>query len=505
MISLLNRVLGVLYERFFITTFFCFITLHGIVFIVDLHQYHDQLDLFAREHIIRGDAHSFILPVENLLYNGEYTPDYRMPGYILPHGISTLISHNIVAARLLTLFFNTLIYSLALSLFLVAIKQFFGSIWISLACFLWILFFPLTYLASTQCYSENLTLSAFIFCLYFIWLGLSRDRHWYFSVGGLFWAWMIFLRPTSLIFGFVFLVVLVFMHKKNKIVFSTFFKRAILFFVFPAILLSGWTYRNFSKHNAFYPLFVSSNGLYPLKTPSPLYELYSLLNAFGGNNLYWEPGSEITWLTHYASDLSLPNPNDARTPFPSYAFSSAFNEDSLISLRESVIAFNQIKSIEERERQLPGLQHRINQFTLSIKNEKPFVYHILSRIIYFKRFVLDTRTGRFDRKDLLSGSPLLVALNIILKVVTMLMLFSLTLLAPGFVLLLLWKLIISRWLTPDSAMIGMAILFAFFTYLLYPVIKMNEGRYFFISYPFFMACLVVGVGPILDYARKLSK
>src|SRR4051812_48411070 len=58
--------------------------------------------------VCSGDCDSYLGPIDNLIENGKYTPDFRMPGYGAPYLFFRLLTTKDFAVNLLIVFQTTL-------------------------------------------------------------------------------------------------------------------------------------------------------------------------------------------------------------------------------------------------------------------------------------------------------------------------------------------------------------------------------------------------------------
>ena len=290
---------------------------------------------------ISNDYSELLGPVDNLVKTGTY--EYiensnipysdRMPGYMFPYIIFRYIFSQKIAVLLLISF--QIIFSLIASLclfkliYLMTKKTY-------LSFFVFIIFSLFSFLIPWELwtYPESLSVSCFIFGLFFTYLSIGGKRI-NLIYGGLFFAWMFFLRGFL---GGYFLLPIFFIVLSSKSAKNSF--NRILIFMIPLILFEFfWVSRNYySKGEVIFlqTKFVNSHSLninneYPFDSsykPSIL-ELRNLISLWGGNNVKYYTNSEMGYFFNEKTA-------SIDTSFPNWIFKKEFNKDRLIHLKELV-------------------------------------------------------------------------------------------------------------------------------------------------------------------------
>ena len=148
-----------------------------------------------------GDARSYIDPIENLLANGSYFNDYRMPGYGWLHYLLRLmlpLGNALNAMAIIQLLLSSLsVYVLAL-----IARRLFKSDTYFYVCFFLYAISTYVSLYDYQILTESLCASSLIFSVYLL-ITAETNARLFFS--GVLLTWSIFLRPivapVLLLFG----------------------------------------------------------------------------------------------------------------------------------------------------------------------------------------------------------------------------------------------------------------------------------------------------------------
>jgi hypothetical protein len=216
-----------------------------------------------------------------------------------------------------------------------------------------------------------------------------------------------------------------------------------------------------------------------------------MLQSYGGSVASWEPEADVQFFTP-RNDFK----NGKKIVPPNYIYTSKFNYDSLVIVRDLIrdvkdekIDTN-VRKVEEQE-----LIRRLDLYTKSVQDEKPFLFYIYARWRFFKTFLIHSGTHNlFYRGSSELSKPALLA-----KVFySFLYIF---ILIGGFIgsFYLLFKGLKNI----DYFLIGtIGLYFAFVTPI---VVRMDQIRYFVPGYPFFLIATVVLLIMIADrFAKKAN-
>ena len=291
---------------------------------------------------ISNDYSVLLGPVDNLIETGTY--EYvknsnipyadRMPGYMFPYVIFRYIFSQNIAVLLLISF--QIIFSIIASLclfkliYLMTKKNY-------LSFLVFIIFSLFSFLIPWELwtYPESLSVSCYIVGLLFTYMSIGGKKI-NLIYGGLFFAWMFFLRGFL---GGYFLLPTLFIILSSKSIKKSFVR--ILIFMIPLFIIQFfWVSRNYySKGEVIFlqSKFVQDhsfhiNDEYPFNSsykPSIL-DLRKLISLWGGNNVKYYTNSEMGYFFNEKTA-------SIDTSFPDWIFKKEFNKDRLIHLKELVL------------------------------------------------------------------------------------------------------------------------------------------------------------------------
>lgn len=419
-----------------------------------------------------GDTISYFEPIDNLLRFGRYFDDHRMPGYgwvylVLRLFLPATLSLNGIACLQLALA-SISVYVLAK----LAAKAF-GNGLHFYGVFLAFAFSTYTALWDHVLLAESFCTSALIFSLYL--LIDAKNSKWRLLLSGLLLTWSVFLRPvTAPLLGLYALHVLFKNLESRARLLALNWKAAVVFLV-PFLLLDGlWTVRNFRAHKGFYPLMTTI--AYKGERESYLGALTRFVQAFGGSTVWWAPGAEMTYFIPLPAHIKAPNTTGT---LPQFIYTSQFNQESLMEVR-SLVGVLLDKGTSRQRRQLieSEVVQRLDSYTASIKEEKPLLFHFLSRLRITKSFFVHSGTYNLFNRPCSELNVPELAVKIFYS------LFYVIVVLSGLVgsALLLFERDI------DCALLSLSTLFLA---LVHPLIfKMDEFRYLAPGYPFLLLAAV---------------
>ena len=332
-----------------------------------------------------GDTDSYFLPIEKLLNEGSYIPDYRMPGYGLIYFIIRLFIDKVLAYNIVIILQWVLssisIYFLAKSVFIAT-----GKTALFFITFFLYLFSTSTNVLDYYLLTESFSTSALIFSIYFLVTYMNNNLKRSAILSGLFICWSIFMRPVLLpILGIYIFVIVRHFYIQKKTSRSIIINALLIclpFIVFDSI----WTIRNYIIHNKLTPLTTTQ---YPLDIELTYYnELMGFVIAWGGDRTWWNENAEIRWFINnekkfgpYLKDL------------PDNIYTSKFNRDSLLKIKEGInIIDNPISDSSTKAKATIKIKKSLKYFTESIAQEKPFLYYIKSKIQIGWKFIAHSGT-----------------------------------------------------------------------------------------------------------------
>ena len=357
--------------------FICLLSKHNISFIPG----------FWGEANAGSDSPSYILPTEHLLKFGSYFPNDRMPGYSFLYLPFAALFERATACNIIILlqfsFAALSVYSLAL-----ISKYIFKSDTIFYITFLLYSISTYTSLYDSQIYSESFATSFFIFSAFYLvkYISIPAPPKRYLFLSGLCMTELIFLRPVFVpILVLCTLILLYFLIKQGIKPIAGY----LLLFLLPFILIDGsWTFRNYITQKKIIPLY----STIPDYKYSYKLALTQFVGSWGGSLVWWDQGSEIRWFglkSKISSDDSI---NDATIKIPEYIYTSKFNHDSLVHLKQEITLLNAGVSDSITSKAInTEVEEKCRAYRQSIKSEHPFLFYIKAPIILVKKFLINSQ------------------------------------------------------------------------------------------------------------------
>ncbi len=344
--------------------------------------------LFCQYHMLKwgilakdgGDTFSYLGVMDNLYTHGEYyfwngankvyagrMPYYGALYFVLRIFVSAKIAYDVYAVlqialdALATVVFAQLCFEIFRKkiAFLVGFLLYFCSF----------NFFMFT----IDLWTESPSLSFLIFFLYFYQRFFMEKKWTHVLWASLFLALMTVLKPYFVLIYPVFFLSVWFLLNRRL---SESYK-VILLGLPLLILLSPWIVRNFVTLGKFIP---AQEGMYAgYNYPESYYAYVDFAASWGGGIVFWEPDEAgCYFLVHMGFQC--------RYSLPDYALANGYSRAEVESVRQ--------KFLEVQENYSPELDEVVaaefRRLTKIYKREKPFMYHVGSRFIFFKKFFLHT-------------------------------------------------------------------------------------------------------------------
>ncbi len=457
--------------------------LKGIIFGLSLTK---NADTFAPGFIgiPSGDAPSYTKPIENLVDHGSYYPDHRMPGYGVFYYPAYLLFERGTALNVV-IFLQYILAALATYILALSARQLFGSDkWFYLT---FIIYGISTYsnLFDVYLLTESFATSFLIFAFY-LFMRFTRENHITSLVlSGLCVTEVIFLRPVFFPLLFLFLVALLIHLRRNKMSLA----KPALLFLLPFILIDGcWVARNYYLYRDPAPL--TRTLYYPGTDNTVFYYLAGFLQSWGGSIVHWETGSELRWFG-YGSRVPFGKGVDRTAVIPDYIYTSAFNEDSLLLIREKTYALLHDTTLSETTRQqyFDFVSVRLKNYSNSIRKEKPQLYYVKAPLKFAKTFFIHSGTYNLFQKSLQELSPVETGVKWFYSIFYIVVLVAGT---CGIILLI----------KPGLQEVGIMVVTGIILYtgLVHPLIlRFSEARYFIPAWPFMIICAIYCFNSLYKY------
>lgn len=432
---------------------------------------------YSRTELLFGH----ILGIENFINSGVYFPDHRMPGLGLAYLFPKLFFDRASACNILIVFqllmgiiSTYLLAEIALKIYKTKIAFILTAVIFSLCI-------------SVSSYdiiigADSLAVSVTIIGLYFLYKFIETNKVYFIVFCGFLIAWAIFIRPImGLLWGMIiiYLFISIVKNRSWKGVFP------ILIFMFPFVVFDSiWIIRNYKKYNEFSPLDSRHLYLRDMNNTKTTF-LYPFIDGFvqswGGNTVMWDPNSEVRWFGVENRNIDGSNAYTAVGTYtkelPEYIYTSKFNKDSLIVLKNKVqkIWSHTLPSETELE-YCDELNKKFLVYTRSIKEEKPFIFYVYAPLRIIKTFIFTHGTQSLINKKFSD-------MNVLEKGVKLLAAFMNILILTAGILGILLLLLKKKLLSPMFIPISFTLLYVFFIGF---VFKFTEIRFLLPLYPFLL-------------------
>lgn len=333
--------------------------------------------------VVNPDTPGCLEPIENFVKGGGYNSICRMPGLLPVYAPLSFLFGNDWAKAIIVLFQLVVsaisVYFLALlayHLFQLNKAFYFTAITYSLSTFVAIW--------DNNLLTDSFAVSFTIIGLYLLFRAKYNQKYFsYIIAAGTLIAWSVFLRPISIL-TYVACFCMLFLWEFKKENGGIFIKKTTLFFLPLIISISCWTAYNYSKTNRFIPFTASFGECFRFLSPEHL-EIRKLIIAMGDDFQPWAAGSGAEWFFQQHKNYREKN------PFTANSFTSAYNLDSLIILKENYAQFSTIESDSLKKIASARIFNSVPRFLQSYKQEKALNFYVFNRFKLLKKFLFPTR------------------------------------------------------------------------------------------------------------------
>ena len=364
-----------LFQRATLVWFGLALIVRGALFWVFLQEHGFHYSLYGWG-VEGGDTPSYFTPIDSLINGNGYQPDLRMPGYGLIYLLLRLVTTE-PGSGLVIIFLQLFLGALSC----VALKNIaemvgLGQRWQRLTFWLSLLCPQLAFL-DVQLVTESFCTSALIFSIFHVAAHFKRPSNASMIAAGIWLTWAIFMRPVYSIALPLLAVGLLVRnpgHTKRSMQYA-------LCFLLPFIVFdSAWTWRNWAVRQQFRPL--ANSVYYPEFKEAPTYAIFQYLQAYGGNQAWWDPRADIRWFNVREGEMGrrgrLVDDNVELSPV---AFSERCTRDSLLALANDMAQWSDsATSAADRRvinsRAIARSQRLVHYF----REDRPVIYHVWSRI-----------------------------------------------------------------------------------------------------------------------------
>lgn len=341
---------------------------------------------------LSGDATTYLFPLENYLTNGSYNPDFRAPG-LAPIYIPLRLLFSVALTCNIFLIIQLILSSLSVYVLAKAVYDVSKSKFLFYSVFYLFLISTYSNIFDVYFLTESLSTSLTVFLIYCAVQFYEGQQKKHLFISSILFAWLVFLRPINILFAPSALLLFYLLFRKKQMDLKQTFVSLIIFLSVFILADALWVIRNNKVHGEFIPL---RKSVYYERGNSDYYaHLGQFVQSWGGDIMFWNPEAEIRWF-NYKSDFVK---TDFKPQLPDDIFTSEYNMDSLIKLRQLITDYPEKYNLPKEIIPIyDGINDKCKQYELALKREKPFVYHVVSRFRLFKKFLIHSGTYNLFRK-----------------------------------------------------------------------------------------------------------
>ena len=229
--------------------------------------------------------------------------------------------------------------------------------------------------------TESLALSSMIMGCYFLYKAEIEKKNKFYFISGVFFTWLLFLRPFMLVFYIVILAYLLFCVVKKRINF-----KVLIFFGCTFFVLDGlWTVRNYIKIHQFMPL--QSSSSWASSYPEAFQLRLKFQQDFGFRGEPWVFESQSGWFDDTINGVDRKYISKI---FPKRTFNGDLTIDSLILVRQLLQNSLSVKnSIQEKDISNKKAVRLFNKFIFELNKERPLDYYLMNRARIVNNFLCE--------------------------------------------------------------------------------------------------------------------
>ncbi len=342
---------------------------------------------------LSGDSTTYLFPLENYVKNGSYDPDFRAPA-LAPIYILLRFFFSMVVSCNLFLILQLVLSALSVYVLAKAVFDLTKSNFLFYAVFYIFLISTYSNIYDVYFLTESLCTSFTVFFVYYIVQFHLHRQNKTLLICSLLFTWLLFLRPVCFMFAFFIIIYFYILYRKKQINFKTAFISLVIFFSSFLVFDGWWMGRNYQVHHKFIPM---RKSIYYERANNDYYEnLGRFLQSWGGDIMFWNPEAEIRWF-NYKSDFVK---SDFKPQLPDYIFTSAFNMDTLLKLKQMITDYPEKYNLPQNIiYKYDEINNKCKQYELSVQHEKPFVFYVVARLMILKKFIVHSGTyNLFNKK-----------------------------------------------------------------------------------------------------------
>lgn len=323
-----------------------------------------------------ADTHEHLNPTDNLIEEGVYSlrgnQPYavRMPGYAFAY-LPLRIMFATEQARLLLIILQLTFFTLSVWL---SFKWLSEVIQARIALAFVLLFTLFNYLNHIHFKLLPVSLSiSVLLTLFYLHHILIRKRKFGIAnllLFGFLATWLFFLRPFLGPLLIIWMLLIISHIPSQK------FKAMMVIFI-PLLVIEGsWIMRNYLAFDRFIPLQTTFAGgdfedhYKDEETKGSILALRPFISGFGGDNVWYFPRSEMSWLLSEADDRK------AKEVFPEVVFSSGITSEELDEFKQLILhSYQNYDPVTEAE-----ITAKAVDLDTRLKTAHPIYYYVTSRL-----------------------------------------------------------------------------------------------------------------------------
>ena len=338
---------------------------------------------------VGSDTETYTTALENLFYNGQYVPDFRLPGFGIIYLPLLFVFKKTLALNCLIII-QLILASISVYALALISKNIFKTSFIFYITFYLFLISIFSNMSDHVLASESLATSFLVLAFYYLikWRDNQILKYIFFS--GVIFAEAFLCKVIFFPLIIIFIIVIVKFRVDKKTMF-----KSIFIFILPFVLIDGlWIIRNYYCHHKFIPL--QTSQYYPGELENYRRHAFIFLQAWGGNHVYWDPKAEIRWfgIIENKKMVSKQLVNDYGE-IPSTIYTSQFNRDSLVKIKDDIYKYTHFENNEILQKSIIS---RFQKYSESIRKEKPFLYYVKAPLMYVKIFLVQSGTSDLFNK-----------------------------------------------------------------------------------------------------------
>jgi len=323
---------------------------------------------------VAPDSRSYLWPIEDLIKSGTYGDAIRMPGYGAIYWFFRLFSSQAMACNFLILW-QYILASVSVYYLAMLAKNVTNNNYFFHSVFYLFLISSFSNCMDQALMTESLCTSFLIFTTYFFFEYFQSKKTYYLILSGAILSWVIFLRPVFLLMLLLYAGFLIFQVYRLKLPIL----KALLFFLSPFIFIDGlWIVRNYPIYHKAVPL---TGKMF--EAPEYRQSAVQFIQAWGGNYVEGDTRSLLFWFGYHNEYCK----GFTGEEIPDNIYTSQFNRDSLLNLKKLFISIQDsgaLYSANTNDLKCKLLISKFNKYTLSIKEERKFLYYIKAPLLYLK-------------------------------------------------------------------------------------------------------------------------